>query len=70
MTLRVFDILGREVRGLADGEWDAGRHSATWAGEKSDGSRVGGGVYFVRMTAQSLTGDRSYTSLRKMIFVK
>ena len=70
VTLAVFDLVGREVRTLADGEWEPGRHSAMLTKVSSHGSALGAGVYFVRINAQSLASGRSFTSLRKMVILR
>ena len=70
VTLAVFDIAGRQVAMLTDGESEPGSHSVTWSGETSGGNMVGAGIYFVRMTASSLTNERRFSSLRKMVLVK
>ena len=41
ITLRVFDILGREVSVLAKGRYTAGHHTVTWSAHG-----VASGVYF------------------------
>jgi glucuronoarabinoxylan endo-1,4-beta-xylanase len=48
LTLRVFDVMGREVALLHDGRLDAGRHSATF-----DGSALPNGIYIYEITAGS-----------------
>jgi uncharacterized repeat protein (TIGR03803 family) len=68
IRIAVYDLAGREVRRLADGAWEAGRHSATLARTDGEG-RLGSGVYFVRMSARSLTSDRTFSSLRKLVLV-
>jgi len=45
VTLRVFDILGREVSSLVNAVQPAGSHSATFSG-----SGMGSGVYVYRLT--------------------
>src|SRR5207244_6991232 len=67
VSLVVYDLVGREVRTLVDGEWEPGRHSATMTRTGSNGSRLAAGVYFVRMNAQSLHSARSFSSLRKIV---
>lgn len=44
VTLRAFDVSGREVTTLVDGELDAGRHSLRF-----DTGRWGQGVYYYRL---------------------
>jgi hypothetical protein len=56
-TLEVFDLLGRRVRVLMDGEQLAGPHTATWDGRDGAGRPVASGVYLVRLR----TGDASAT---------
>ncbi len=55
VTLRVFDILGREVATLVDEMKEAGEHIAIWNGHTFDGSQAGSGVYFVRAETQDHT---------------
>jgi hypothetical protein len=52
VTLTVYDVLGRRVATLVDGEKAAGRHTATL-----DGRRLASGAYFVRLQS----GDRVQT---------
>jgi hypothetical protein len=56
-TVVVFDVGGRRVRLLADGEFEAGAHPLVWDGIADDGTRAGNGLYWVRMEA----GGRSFT---------
>ncbi len=46
----VFDLQGRRLRTLADRVLARGAHVLAWDGRGGDGSRVGAGVYFVRLT--------------------
>lgn len=47
--LEVLDLSGRRVWSI-EGEFSAGRYSTEWNGRASDGSRVGAGLYFVRLS--------------------
>lgn len=58
-TLKVFDVTGREVATIMDGQMEPGRYQATF-----DGSRYASGMYVVRLTA----GTR--TEIRKMLLMK
>ena len=49
VALRVFDLLGQEVRTLLDSRLDAGYHTAPWDGTDSQGRELGSGVYIYRL---------------------
>lgn len=53
----VYDVTGRRVATLFQGEAEAGPHSATWDGRASDGSLAPSGVY--RAVLQTATGRQS-----------
>ena len=59
VTIRVYDVSGREVTTLVDKGMDPGRYQVTL---RADG--LAGGVYFARMTA----GD--YTETKKLVLLK
>lgn len=44
VALKVFDVLGREVATLAEGEWEAGDHAVMF-----DAGTLPSGVYVVRL---------------------
>src|SRR5262249_44459814 len=64
VRLAIYDLQGREVRTLLDGDAEAGWRTAAWRGEDDGGRPVEAGIYFVRMTARSLTSTRSAVALR------
>ena len=51
--LSVLDVQGRELLVLADGTYAPGRHSVSWS--SIPGSKLGPGLYFVRMTVPGRT---------------
>ena len=59
VTLTIYDMLGREIAKLMDGEQLAGSYTARF-----DASRLPSGVYFYRLTAGN------YVSTQKMILMK
>jgi hypothetical protein len=62
VTLKVYDVLGREVATLIDGAWrSAGDHEVEFAG-----TDLAGGIYFARMTGDGLAQPVT----RKMLLVK
>ena len=64
VTLRVFDVAGREVATLVDRTLDAGWHSVEWSGTSASGLPVASGVYLYRLEA----GD--FVSARTMVLSK
>lgn len=57
--LRVYDVLGREVAVLLEGEQMSGRHWVTW-----NADNMSSGVYFYRLTAGTFTETRRMVLLR------
>jgi hypothetical protein len=57
--LKVYDVLGREVATLVDGEKSAGVHTVSW-----DASRLSSGVFLYRLKV----GD--FNDVKKMILLK
>lgn len=64
VSLAVFDIAGRRVRTLAEGEFDAGSYSATWDGRDFTGEAVSAGIYFYRLEGQGIDETRKLVVLR------
>ncbi|HTY39226.1 MAG TPA: VWA domain-containing protein [Bacteroidota bacterium] len=69
VRLAIFDLLGREVKSLADAMRSPGTYSVVWDGKNSEGRTVESGVYFYRMTATSVSG-KSTTDTQRMILMK
>lgn len=59
VTLKLYDVLGREVLTLIDERAEGGHHSATL-----DGSRLSSGVYFYRMQAGAFSQTKKLLLLR------
>jgi hypothetical protein len=58
VRLQVFDLLGRRVATLADGEKPAGRHEVSW-----QGAGLASGTYFVRLQA----GSTAQTQMLRLV---
>jgi hypothetical protein len=60
--LGVHDVQGRELLVLADGTFPAGRHSIDWS--SIAGSRLGPGLYFIRMSVPGRSIIRRFVLVR------
>ena len=59
VTLTVFDVLGREVATLANGQFEAGSHSVSF-----DASRFASGIYMYKLESGN------FVSVKKMMLLK
>jgi hypothetical protein len=59
VSLKVFDLLGREVGTLANREFEAGSYSITW-----NAANVSAGVYFYRLQAGAFSDVKKLVLLR------
>lgn len=57
VTVSVYDMMGRKVSTLVNGQRPTGTHTVTWDGRSDDGRTLASGVYMMRMQA----GDRAVT---------
>jgi glycosidase len=64
VTLRIFDILGREIETLVAQQLSAGTYTVNWNARSSGGTQVGSGVYFYRLQA----GEQTIT--KRMILLR
>jgi hypothetical protein len=64
VTIRIYDMLGREVNTLVNKEMTAGNHSINWNGEDYSGMKVTSGTYIYRITSGK------FTSVKKMVLIK
>lgn len=65
VTLEIFDILGRKIKSLVDGEiQSAGRHIVVWNGKNISGNSVSSGVYLYRIHAND------FIETKKMLLIR
>lgn len=64
VSLKIYDVAGRLVRTLKDGEEIAGYRTVGWDGRTESGARAASGVYYCRL----VTPDGTLT--RKMVIVR
>ena len=64
VTLGIYDLLGKQIKTLANQSQDAGKRIAVWDGTDDLGRQVSAGVYLYRIQA----GE--FTHTRKMLLLK
>ena len=70
VTVAVYNLLGQQVATLLNGELTPGNHEVVWNGNDASGRLVGSGVYFYKITANSLDNSSKFSSVKKMLLVK
>jgi len=69
VTLTIFDLVGRSVMTIAEGEKRTGRHEFLWHGADESGRELSSGMYFYQLEVQS-AGNRKLTLRKKMLLLK
>lgn len=64
VSVKIFDLLGREIKALLNGELSAGAHEVIWNGDDNSGQKAAAGVYMYSVS----TGKFSRT--KKMVLLK
>jgi|GEM_PF-3424542 hypothetical protein len=62
--LFIYDILGREIAYLVDGELKAGQYSVGWNGKDKSGGNVSSGIYFATLIANNRVQAKRITLIR------
>ena len=71
-TLKIFNLLGQEVRTLVNGPQECGSYSATWDGRDNKGDGVSSGVYFYQLTVENMSRgpEADVVITRRMIVLR
>ena len=64
VTVTIYNVLGQQIRTLAQGDYPAGEHQLFWDGRNNSGSTVSSGVYFYRLKTDAYTQTRKMTLLK------
>ncbi len=64
VVLKIYDILGRDIRTLLDEEVEAGSYTLQWNGQDANGRNVHSGIYFYRLSTEMFTGTKKMMLLR------
>jgi PKD repeat protein len=64
VSLNVYDLSGRLVRNLVNGDQGVGSYTAQWDGNDNSGQGVGSGLYIYQLTTQGETVNKTMTLLK------
>jgi len=64
VSIKVYDLLGREVNSLVSTEQPAGQHSVSWNGKNESGNDAPSGVYLYTLSSGN------FKSTKKMVLLK
>lgn len=64
VSLKIYNIIGQEIKTVIDEKLNAGYHVADWNGQNKNGDMVSSGLYYYQIES----GD--YKATQRMIFVK
>ncbi|MED5256725.1 MAG: T9SS type A sorting domain-containing protein, partial [Candidatus Neomarinimicrobiota bacterium] len=64
VTIKIYDMLGREVNTIVNQVQDAGFQSIIWDGTSTNGSAVAAGIYLYQIQTEQ------FTQTKKMVFLK
>ncbi len=65
INVKIYNSLGKEIDTIAEGIVQPGIYSKIWSAEK-----LSSGIYYVKMSAASLTSDKVFSYAIKMIYLK
>jgi len=64
VKLAVYNIVGQEIRTLAEGIKEAGYYTVNWDGKDNSGVRVKSGIYFYRLKTKESTIQKKLTIIQ------
>lgn len=63
-TVAIYEVLGRLIRTVVDGDYAPGVHTARWDGRDTNGVAIPSGVYFLKSTSVGLEQTRKILVVR------
>lgn len=70
VVLKIYDLMGREVRTLVKGIESAGFKKVLWDGKNTYGKPVSSGVYLYRLDAVSRVSSKDFHETRKLVLLR
>lgn len=70
VQISIYDVSGRLIKQVFNGQKEAGYHSIEWNGTDLNGKKVSSGVYLYRIAAKNLKTGSEFIQTKKMILLK
>jgi hypothetical protein len=70
VTLKIYNLLGQEIRTLVNRNEKAGLHTVSWDGRDHLGRDVASGIYIYRIQVVPAEGGRAFSQVRKMTLLR
>ena len=70
VELRIFDIMGREIKKLVIGNQSPGYQSVVWDATNNYGEPVSSGIYIYTLSAKSLEDAQTFNNSSKLLLMK
>jgi hypothetical protein len=70
VKLKIYNILGQEIKKLVDENIKAGNYKIQWDGKNEHNRQVASGIYIYRIEVKSLDGKQKFSKSLKMINLK
>lgn len=67
VTLKIYNLLGEEVKALVNSEQQPGVYNVRWNGVNNSGTAVSSGIYFYKI---EISGVKKFTDTKKMILIQ
>jgi glucose/arabinose dehydrogenase len=65
VNIRIYNSLGKTIEIISAGMMQAGFYERTW-----NAQRYASGIYYLKMTSESINSDKVYSNVIKMIYLK
>ncbi|MDI6804518.1 MAG: FlgD immunoglobulin-like domain containing protein [Bacteroidota bacterium] len=71
VTIKIYDLLGQEIKTLADETQESGYRSVEWNGKNSLGIEAASGLYFYRIEAADIQNPgKKFVQVKRMLLMK
>ncbi len=70
VTLGIYNLLGQRVSTLLNTELSEGVYNVSWDGTDSYGRQMSSGLYFYKLEATSIDGNKKFSAIKKMLLVR